>query len=301
MRQKHKEELQKTLMDRRQKTAYMIRDLQERAEQFVNVSGAHFVALASSAQYTEAGVIISELAFTNSPWDEITVRAEAFLIGWRNRVVDTLKKQGVSREEIKSIRNYLRPWMKPKFIDHLKNISDPTKIQHKRANKQKCILYNHGINRDETIFELIRHEIMYLYDPCVIWRIWQADLTADAQFLRKLGKILSEYVIKAPGNSKYNRLRLILSEFNRVGMVNLSESDPKKAKLEWQLVARILKEIGRDCDFTNQEEKKLFEQGGIYLKSKFGKWFKNGAVKYSRKNFDRIRIHETKTSINTNN
>lgn len=86
-----------------------------------------------------------------------------------------------------------------------------------------CILTTQNI-RDEEIFEALRRDLMYLYDPCVAERFWKAINYGDEEFFRDLVKNVFGQFVHAKKATRHNNniLKNFLYELDRLSIVTLN-------------------------------------------------------------------------------
>lgn len=90
------------------------------------------------------------------------------------------------------------------------------------------------------IFDIINENILYIYDPCVQMRIWNAYHLQDKQFFRQLSEVISSSI---RGNQKTKNYIYILRNFlvtlQDHAIVNLKEGDDKDWERAYSLVEKL--------------------------------------------------------------
>ncbi|QDK44614.1 hypothetical protein DOM22_05285 [Bdellovibrio sp. ZAP7] len=101
---------------------------------------------------------------------------------------------------------------------------------------------------DDFILELIGMDLFWIYDPCVIQRIAQADLHSDKSFLIALGKRIGSSVTKTADAREFSTLRLFLSELDRLGIICLYQPS------EWMSDDTERRMLFSDAGVDNEED-----------------------------------------------
>ena len=179
-------------------------------------------------------------------WTEFENRANKFLE--KEHAKFNKKNPGLTWSGELGDIDFSSPWEKDRCGAWLRSRLDFEGHFHGAKSKKKCQISITKQNRDELIYELISEDLMWLYDPCVVQRIWRAH-HGDDKFLRGLGNTISNYFKdfdKRTRNSASDTrfLRLFLRDLCNLGMVDLYGELIKECKLN-------------TCDHTDKDKKCL--------------------------------------------
>lgn len=137
------------------------------------------------------------------------------------------------------------------FLDYM---LDAKRKRHKFTDKLKfrlkgttCLLAKAAASSgdlDDTIFRTITKQPMWLYDPCVQRRIWEAQCYEDSEFFVKLGEALGNQFPRRSAKERrtqsgMNFLRQFLVTLDRMGFADLSS----RKRVEFDKVFKVIKDL----------------------------------------------------------
>jgi hypothetical protein len=186
-------------------------------------------------------------------WRKFTVIAEKHLLNWtkilKNKVIENSIQ--ISDHEKESISTWFDLWQLGRLKEELMIKLDLERNRHGENKDPRCPI-DVLIGGDRQLLDLVGYDIMNLYDPCVIERIWKAEITSDYSFFEALGNALKTYATGPTKNniqaeSRFYLVTAVLCEMQRLGFVNLISKNVEVAENEWEFARHVIRYFLSDC------------------------------------------------------
>lgn len=148
---------------------------------------------------------------------------------------------------------------------------------------------------DDKLFQFLLQDIMNLYDPCVVERIWKADTLSDSTFLKKLGQTIGAYISSNHDfRNNFHYVKYFLSEMERVGLLNLSYSSNLKnpsSQNDWELAFECVSSWLEGCSIL--KTKHYFRSKNDFIDAFSPAFDIDSPAIYNEVNLlNRMRVHE---------
>jgi hypothetical protein len=170
------------------------------------------------------------------------------------------------------------------FLHTFKSLEDSRGVRHRSASSRmdpiKCPIGSAAGRLDDTIFKAVERSPLWIYDPCVKLRLWDAFRNEDAEFLNGIARSIVKAVSgRQATRLDLNILRNFLFDLHRSKAVNLLIDSGRFDEGEWEEAYGIVQKILNKKPRLNAllAAGKYFH-GQKHFNKTCQKWFESGRL-----------------------